>query len=167
MRVFAGLSALLTVVGADAVYHRVYHPSLQNPKYLERGIISLDPPAVFASETLVQGLKTLSDVVKELGDPSNVFYQVALVPKDDNSFAKLDYSSVKAVLAFLSVVPYGKLTMPILVPPASSNCRNIYPPSYRCWKALRLGLYDFRNTERWVVSGRNLGNLIGCPASTC
>lgn len=106
MRVFAGLSALLTVVSADAIYHRVYHPSLQNLKYLKRGIISLDPPtaSVFASETLVQDLKMLSDVVKELGDPSDVFYQVALVPKDDNSFAKLDYSSVKAVLVFPSVV---------------------------------------------------------------
>jgi len=106
MKLLAGLSALLTVVSADALlYHRVYHPSLQDLKYLKRGIISLDPPAVFATETLVHDLKTLSDVVKELGDPSDVFYQVALVPNGDNPSAKLDYSSVKAVLASPLVVP--------------------------------------------------------------
>ena len=73
----------------------------------------------------------LSDVVKELGDPSDIFYQVALVPKDNNLFAKLpvDYSSVKAVLVFFSVVPFLSIFSNLVV--AGKTAKQQCPPYWK------------------------------------
>jgi len=91
------LSIFLSVVNANVVlYHRIFHPSFQSLKYLERGTLSGDPPTLKASESLAHDIETLSKALKDLGDPSDALYQVAMTSEGDASLSRLDYSSVKA-----------------------------------------------------------------------
>lgn len=98
MKVLSALSTLLLVANANVVlYHRIFHPSLQSSKYLERGTISGDPPTLKASESLAHDIETLSKALKDLGNPPDALYQVAMTSQGVGSLSKLDYSSVKAV----------------------------------------------------------------------
>ncbi|KAF9534192.1 hypothetical protein CPB83DRAFT_889197 [Crepidotus variabilis] len=78
------------------LYHRIFHPSFPDLKYLERGSVSGSPPTFQPSESLAEGFKTFSEALQSLeGDPSGVLYQVALARADDKSQATYDFSSVK------------------------------------------------------------------------
>jgi len=94
MKVVGALSIVLSVVNANVVlYHRIFHPSVQSIQYLKRGTISGDPPTLKPSESLAHDIKTLAGTLKDLGNPSDALYQVAMTSERADS---LDYSSVKA-----------------------------------------------------------------------
>jgi hypothetical protein len=97
MKVVSALSILFSVVNANIVlYHRIFHPSFQNSKYLERGSISGDPPTFKSSDSLVHDIQTLITTLKDLDNVSDALYQVAMTSKNLDSLSNSDYSSVKA-----------------------------------------------------------------------
>ena len=101
MKVFSALPIFFSVVSANVVlYHRIFHPSYQNSKYLERGTISGDPPTLKASQSLVHDIEVLSKTLKDLGNPSDALYQVAMTSEGVSSPSKV-YSSVKAVCSLI------------------------------------------------------------------
>jgi len=98
MKVFGVLCTLFFVANANVVlYHRLFHPSFQNSKFLERGTISGDPPTLKASDSLAHDIETLSIALKNTVNPQDTLYQVAMTSEGVGSLSQLVYSSVKAV----------------------------------------------------------------------
>ena len=101
MKVAIALSALVCAANANVVlYHRIFHPTFPDLKYLKRGVISGHPPTLSSSDSLINDIKTLSEALSELGDPFGVLYQVALAPEENKTPGRLDFSSVKVVCFF-------------------------------------------------------------------
>lgn len=89
--------ALTALVSAEPlrVLHRLFHPSLEDKNFFERGTLSLDPFGVStfeAAQHLHDDLQAFAAIAQPLQD---ALYQVAFAPADPD--APWDVSSVKAV----------------------------------------------------------------------
>ncbi|KAJ3517987.1 hypothetical protein NLJ89_g150 [Agrocybe chaxingu] len=100
MRLVAAAAAVLSI-GAHAadvvLHHRIFHPSVPDLPYLERAVISGNPPTIQPSPKFLANLDTFAEALTQLGeDAGDVLYQVALQHEGDSSSALWDLSSVKA-----------------------------------------------------------------------
>lgn len=89
--------ALTVLVSAEQlrVLHRLFHPSLDDKNFFERGTLSLDPfgqSSFEAAQHLDDDLQAFASIAQPLHD---ALYQVAFAPADPD--APWDVSSVKAV----------------------------------------------------------------------
>lgn len=87
---------------SSVLYHRIFHSSFPDLKYLQRGSISGNPPVFQPSESLLEDLKTFSDALNSVDNPSDVLYQVALAHGDEKPQSTWDFSSVKVVRGVLA-----------------------------------------------------------------
>ncbi|CAA7259883.1 unnamed protein product [Cyclocybe aegerita] len=100
MRLVAAAAAVVSVGvhAADVVlHHRIFHPSVPDLPYLERAVISGNPPTIQLLPEFLANLDAFAEALTQLGeDAGDVLYQVALQHEGDSSSALWDFSSVKA-----------------------------------------------------------------------
>ena len=100
MRLIAAASFLAVVSANVNLYHRVFHPSLQNLPYAHRASVSFPSdsnPVIVSSPQLYDSLVSFSEMLETLQNTDGALYQLALEHEGDTSNALWDLSSVKIV----------------------------------------------------------------------